>query len=76
VRVEPGEAALVAQLFDWYLEPQATVYRLARRLTDLGAATPAGKPRWNAEIPLTWALTLVSGLLRCVGTAGFEPATP
>ena len=24
VRVEPGEAVLVAQLFDWYLEPQAT----------------------------------------------------
>jgi site-specific DNA recombinase len=48
VRVEPGEAVLVAQLFDWYLEPQATVYRLARRLTDLGVATPTGKPRWNA----------------------------
>ncbi|HEY8557027.1 MAG TPA: recombinase family protein, partial [Actinomycetes bacterium] len=48
VRVEPGEAVLVAQLFDWYLQPQATVYRLARRLTDLGVATPTGKPRWNA----------------------------
>jgi site-specific DNA recombinase len=47
VRVEPGEAVLVAQLFDWYLEPQATVYRLARRLTDLGVATPMGKPCWN-----------------------------
>src|SRR5438552_6592412 len=48
VRVEAGEAVLVAQLFDWYLEPQATVYRLARRLTDLGVATPTGKPCWNA----------------------------
>jgi site-specific DNA recombinase len=48
VRVEPGEAVLVAQLFDWYLEPQATVYRLAKRLTDLQVATPTGKPRWNA----------------------------
>jgi site-specific DNA recombinase len=48
VRVEQAEAVLVAQLFDWYLEPQATVYRLARRLTDLGVATPTGKPRWNA----------------------------
>src|SRR5881392_2475617 len=47
VRTEPGEAALVAQLFDWYLEPQATVYRLARRLTDLGVPTPRGGPRWN-----------------------------
>src|SRR6202051_1537857 len=41
VRVDPGEAVLVAQLFDWYLEPQATIYRLARRLTDLGVPTPA-----------------------------------
>jgi site-specific DNA recombinase len=48
VRVEPSEAVLVAQLFDWYLEPQATVYQLAKRLTDLGVATPTGKPRWNA----------------------------
>jgi site-specific DNA recombinase len=48
VRVEPGEAVLVAQLFDWYLEPQATVCRLARRLTELGVATTRGKPRWNA----------------------------
>jgi site-specific DNA recombinase len=39
VRVEPSEAVLVAQLFDWYLEPQATVYRLAKRLTELGVAT-------------------------------------
>ena len=48
VRVEPGEAVLVAQLFDWYLEPKATVYRLAKRLTDLHVPTPTGKPRWNA----------------------------
>jgi site-specific DNA recombinase len=48
VRVEPAEAVLVAQLFDWYLEPQATVYRLAKRLTDLQVPTPTGKPRWNA----------------------------
>ena len=47
VRVEPGEAVVVAQLFDWYLQPQATLYRLARRLTDLGVPTQAGKPHWN-----------------------------
>src|SRR5213079_1874704 len=46
VRAEPGEAVLVAQLFDWYLEPRATIYRLAQRLTDLGVATPGDKPRW------------------------------
>jgi site-specific DNA recombinase len=48
VRVEPSEAVLVTQLFDWYLEPQAMVYQLAKRLTDLGVATPRGKPRRNA----------------------------
>src|SRR5579859_608565 len=32
VRTEPGEAVLVAQLFDWYLEPQATLYQLTARL--------------------------------------------
>jgi site-specific DNA recombinase len=47
VRTEPGEAVLVAQMFGWYLEPQATLYRLAARLTGLGVATPTGKPRWN-----------------------------
>jgi site-specific DNA recombinase len=47
VRVEPSEAVLVTQLFDWYLAPPATVYQLAKRLTDLQVATPTGKPRWN-----------------------------
>ena len=47
VRTEPGEALLVAQMFEWYLEPQVTLYRLAARLTGLGVATPTGKPRWN-----------------------------
>ena len=62
VRVDPGEAALVARLFDWYLEPQGTVYRLARRLTDLGVATPMGKPRWN--------VASVRGILRNPAYAG------
>src|SRR5438034_5920996 len=47
VRTEPGEAALVAQLFDWYLQPQATLYQLTARLAGLGVATPTGKPRWT-----------------------------
>src|ERR687898_2648143 len=32
VRVEPSEAVLGPQLFDWDLEPQATVYRLGKGL--------------------------------------------
>ena len=62
VRVEPGEAALVAQLFDWYLEPQMTIYRLAARLTELGVPTPTGKPRWN--------VASVRGILRNPAYAG------
>jgi site-specific DNA recombinase len=62
VRVEQAEAVLVAQLFDWYLEPQATVYRLTKRLTDLGVPTPTGKPRWNAAS--------VRGILRNPAYAG------
>ena len=62
VRVEPDEAVLVAQLFDWYLEPGATLYRLAKRLTDLGVATPTGKPRWN--------VASVRGILRNPAYAG------
>jgi site-specific DNA recombinase len=47
LRVEASEAVLVAQLFDWYLEPRATLYALAKRLSDLGVPTPMGKARWN-----------------------------
>src|SRR6266480_3554479 len=62
VRVEGAEAVLVAQLFDWYLEPQATVRRLATRLTGLGVPTPRGKPRWN--------VASVRGILRNPAYAG------
>src|SRR6516164_6141644 len=55
VQVEHDEAVLVAQLFDWYLEPGAILYRLARRLTDLGVLTPTGKPRWNVA-SVRWIL--------------------
>jgi site-specific DNA recombinase len=62
VRTEPGEAALITELFDWYLEPRATLYQLARRLTDLGVTTPMGRPRWN--------VTSVRGILRNPAYAG------
>jgi site-specific DNA recombinase len=62
VRTELGEAVLVAQLFDWYLEPQATLYRLTARLAELGVATPTGKPRWT--------VASVRGILRNPAYAG------
>ena len=67
MRTEPGEAALVAQLFDWYLEPQATVYQLARRLTDLGVPTPRGGPRWN--------VASVRGILRNPAATPCSPSS-
>jgi site-specific DNA recombinase len=62
VRVDPAEAALAAQLFDWYLEPRATIYRLAARLTGLGVPAPRGGPRWNTAS--------VRGILRNPAYAG------
>ena len=62
VRTDPGEAALIAQLFDWYLEPGATIYQLAARLTDLGVPAPMGGPRWN--------VASVRGILRNPAYAG------
>jgi site-specific DNA recombinase len=49
-------------MFDWYLEPQATVYRLAARLTGLGAPAPMGGPRWS--------VASVRGILRNPAYAG------
>src|SRR5580765_7174645 len=62
VRVDPGEAVLVAQLFDWYLQPRATLYQLTTKLAGLGAASPTGKPRWT--------VASVRGILRNPAYAG------
>ena len=50
------------QMFGSYLEPRVTLYQLAKRLTDLGVATPTGKPRWNTAS--------VRGILRNPAYAG------
>jgi site-specific DNA recombinase len=46
VRVDAAGAALVAQLFAWYLEEGATLLRVAARLLALGIPSPTGKPEW------------------------------
>jgi len=48
-RLDEAEATVVAQMFDWYLEPGGTLYRIAKRLSELGLPTPRGKPRWNVS---------------------------
>ncbi len=47
VHVDEAEAAIVTQMFDWYLEPGTTLYGITKRLTDLGVPSPMGKLRWN-----------------------------
>jgi site-specific DNA recombinase len=47
LRLDPAAAALVHEMFAWYLEPGATVHSIALRLTRAGIPTPMGKSRWN-----------------------------
>lgn len=47
LHVEPVAAAVVRQMFAWYLEPHVTVHAVALRLMEAGVATPTGKPRCN-----------------------------
>lgn len=46
VRRDPATAALVEQLFAWYLEEGATLLSVAARLHTLGIPSPTGKREW------------------------------
>lgn len=43
LEIDPVAAVVVRQVFAWYLEPQATLYGVAARLTASVIATPAGR---------------------------------
>lgn len=47
VRLEPAEAAVVAEVFSTYLQDGKSLKAETQRLTNLGVASPAGKTRWN-----------------------------
>ncbi|MBA2616927.1 MAG: recombinase family protein [Rubrobacter sp.] len=47
LRVEEYEAAIVRQMFAWYLEQGATLGGVARRLVGAGVLTPTGKRSWS-----------------------------
>jgi site-specific DNA recombinase len=49
VRVEPAEAAIVAELFAAYAEGGVTLYALAQRLTDRNVPSPTGRRHWTAS---------------------------
>jgi site-specific DNA recombinase len=49
VQLDLAEAAIVGQIFQGYLEPGATLYRVAQHLTQSGIPTPGGKSRWKSS---------------------------
>jgi site-specific DNA recombinase len=49
VRIDQVEAAIVAQMFAWYLGPDGTLYQVAKRLNDLGVANPSGQSGWHTS---------------------------
>jgi recombinase/recombinase-like zinc beta ribbon protein len=49
LRLDPVKAAVVTQIFAWSTDPHtpATLYSVAKRLTEAQIPTRRGKPRWN-----------------------------
>ncbi|MDQ5811753.1 MAG: recombinase family protein [Actinomycetota bacterium] len=47
LRVEGYEAAIVRQMFAWYLQREATLGSVARLLMEGGVLTPTGKRTWS-----------------------------
>jgi site-specific DNA recombinase len=44
---DPAEAAVVAEMFAWYLEGRHTLHGLVDHLREMGAPSPSGKPYWS-----------------------------
>jgi site-specific DNA recombinase len=44
---DPAEAAVVAEMFAWYLEGRHTLHGLVDHLHGLGVPSPSGKPHWS-----------------------------
>jgi len=55
VTLEPAEAAVVAEIFARYLEPGASLFKVARILRESHICSPTGRP--------IWALASVRGIL-------------
>ena len=47
VRLEPAEAAIVAEIFAMYLENGVGLMQVARKLYEQQVPSPTGKPRWG-----------------------------
>jgi site-specific DNA recombinase len=44
---DPAEAAVVAEIFAWYIEGRHTLHGLVDHLRELGVPSPSGKPYWS-----------------------------
>jgi site-specific DNA recombinase len=64
VRLDPVQAAVVAQIFAWYTDPQTPVslYWVAKHLSEEQIPTPSGRVRWN--------VASVRGILRSPAYTG------
>jgi len=49
VYLDEAEAAIIVEMFNWYLETDVTLYKVAKRLIDRGLPTPEGKLRWSTS---------------------------
>jgi site-specific DNA recombinase len=47
---EPVRAAVVQTIFAWYLEDQATLSSVAKRLGQSGVPSPTGQPYWSSAM--------------------------
>jgi site-specific DNA recombinase len=56
VTLDPAEAAVVAELFALYREPETSLMKLANHLTAHGVPTPSGAP--------CWSVATIRGILR------------
>jgi site-specific DNA recombinase len=64
VRIDPVKAEVVRQMFAWYtdLETPASLYWVAKQLSEQGIPTPRGGVRWN--------VATIRGILRSLAYAG------
>jgi site-specific DNA recombinase len=49
VRLDEAEAAVVRDLFTWFADEGAPIYRLQQRLNRLGIVSPRGHRTWNSS---------------------------
>jgi site-specific DNA recombinase len=57
LRIDEYEAAIVRQMFAWYLERGATLGSIARKLNESGIPTPTGKSS-------SWSRSTIRGILK------------